>query len=1049
MSTLNFAGSAQARKRNSPYDNWIEAGNQGTEEDFELYLHGYTSSQVRLLKKYQTAPTQTYAQEGGSDVQYTFETGAVTFSGSDAGWSVSPPAGTGDLYAIYASALSKDAYDVIEPDEWTFPSVLSTEGTPGQPGRNVTTVFVFKASTTQPAAPTGTITYNFNDGTVSGLSGGWSKTDTSGDKVWISSATASSIDTTATLTGWSAPTVWKQKGDTGVGLTQPTEEYAVNNDSTNHPQSGWTTFSAASAQLDETHRFLWNKETMNYSDGTSSQNPSYHIVYRYTIDGTNAKNITGVDEWYAYGTISAPDAATWDNTATKTPSESHPYVWQKERVIFDDSTYGSFATAHLIAMWVKGDQGDEGPQGITPKVLDIKLDSQTFVRNDRRLTGGTDIIIEAIVSGYEGYNDIEWTSSEGTISDDKAQITHLIIPYTTDSKVSLTLTISKTVGAITLTEHVDKEIDYIDQTEWDKSYGCISAIPDEVPLLGDSFVASVTFGPNDKYVKGIPYYWDGDSWEEVDRGNTVVKNRFELLGAALDSDITIPSSSVLYQWVGSLVAMEIFADYIEANFVNTTKLKALIAEIEDLVVNNTAQFKGTVVSDVLETVLQQEIGNQVTSTISVSSNANAIRGHEVKSNVLGRAKAVLTTYTAYSATTTEGFFGRYDFDKVMRTPNTVSITATAKATLSPDLYSEDDTLSWTNTYPVPVKIYTSYAPKSYTEVTVDWALYSGPTSEVGFIDPAQFVTDRPENPDMNEVWWDVYDISGPNASGKYFWKERYWRYQVVNTYISYGDVKVYIDNVEQSKPSAGKSYTLQPSSTVRIDLKGAYGAVNPDDTYDGAASIMWRESENFQAENVLFINGTTPKFYLSDITENFYTSTIDLKIGNDWWLNLAVGSNTWTYSSSYTTIYRYKKFRWDSSIGGSKTANMFSGNTTMYLTGVYQGNEYIGTVGSSQTTYTPASITYNDGYANIVINNNTYIFDGETYLVSSSISFTPISKSLGVYAKTILPLLKGTYNIGSSSQADGIFNHFGYVNGSSQGKANPNDQFKVWGAVFN
>lgn len=357
MSTLTFIGKSQTRKRNSGYDLWIEAGNTGTEQDYELALHGYTSSQVRLLKRYNSTPTTTYKTEGGSNVTYTFETNGVTFAGSDAGWSATPPSGTGDLYAIYATALSKGTTDLIEPDEWTAPALLSTEGSPGQPGRNVTTVFVFKSSPTQPEEPTGVITYNFVDGTVSGLSGGWSKTDTSGDKVWISSATASSIDTTVTLTGWSTPTVWKQKGDTGVGLTQPTEEYAVNNDSTNPPQSGWTTFSAASAQLDETNRFLWNKETMNYSDGTSSQNPSYHIVYRYTIDGTNAKNIKGIDEWYAYGSISAPDSSTWDNTAPKTPSSTNQYVWQRERVIFEDSTYGDFATAHLIAMWIKGADG--------------------------------------------------------------------------------------------------------------------------------------------------------------------------------------------------------------------------------------------------------------------------------------------------------------------------------------------------------------------------------------------------------------------------------------------------------------------------------------------------------------------------------------------------------------------------------------------------------------------------------------------------------------------------------------------------------------------
>ena len=484
MSTLTFIGKSQTRKRNSGYDLWIEAGNTGTEQDYELALHGYTSSQVRLLKRYNSTPTTTYKTEGGSNVTYTFETNGVTFAGSDAGWSATPPSGTGDLYAIYATALSKGTTDLIEPDEWTAPALLSTEGSPGQPGRNVTTVFVFKSSPTQPQEPAGVITYNFVDGTVSGLSDGWSKTDTSGDKVWISSATASSIDTTATLTGWSTPTVWKQKGDTGVGLTQPTEEYAVNNDSTNHPQSGWTTFSAASAQLDETHRFLWNKETMNYSDGTSSQNPSYHILYRYTTDGTNAKNITSVNEYSAYGSDSAPISPAsktdpdWSTNWGLTPkvpdaTAGHHYVWQCEELVFDDNTTSALTTARRVAKYVE--------DGKDADVFDFTVSSQTYAKN-LRVVDTNSIKVTVSLQG-------QYSSSTVTVKHDNTSLSYItkkngtaVTPTSSISvadtdtlEVSIPMDVSfqVTIGMGSL----EKVINCVDETEYGHNYGLLSTAP--------------------------------------------------------------------------------------------------------------------------------------------------------------------------------------------------------------------------------------------------------------------------------------------------------------------------------------------------------------------------------------------------------------------------------------------------------------------------------------------------------------------------------------------------------------------------------------------
>lgn len=176
--------------------------------------NGYSSAQVRLMKKSQTEPN-TYEADGGSDATYTFSTGSVEFSGSNAGWSVEPPTGDGVLYVIYASAISQSDTDTIPPNVWTSPVVLSTEGAKGDNGYSATTVFIFKASPTQPRTPSGTVGYNFTNGTLSGLSDGWSSSISSQDRVWVSTATAYSRTDSANIdpSKWETPVLYKDKVD--------------------------------------------------------------------------------------------------------------------------------------------------------------------------------------------------------------------------------------------------------------------------------------------------------------------------------------------------------------------------------------------------------------------------------------------------------------------------------------------------------------------------------------------------------------------------------------------------------------------------------------------------------------------------------------------------------------------------------------------------------------------------------------------------------------------------------------------------------------------
>ena len=177
--------------------------------------NGWNSAQVRLLKKSTSQPSA-YA---GSEVIYTFATGAVSFASGNDGWSVTPPSGDGDLYAIFASAATQENSDTIQPNEWTAPVVLSEEAVAGQDGYNVCTVFIYQRGESAPSLPSATVTYTFEGGAISGLSNGWTKNIPDGETtIWISSATAFSRTSSDTILAseWSEARIFAKKGDQGI-----------------------------------------------------------------------------------------------------------------------------------------------------------------------------------------------------------------------------------------------------------------------------------------------------------------------------------------------------------------------------------------------------------------------------------------------------------------------------------------------------------------------------------------------------------------------------------------------------------------------------------------------------------------------------------------------------------------------------------------------------------------------------------------------------------------------------------------------------------------
>jgi len=120
-------------------------------------------------------------------------------------------------------------------------------------------------------------------------------------------------------------------GQSGVGISEVKEYYAISADGVNPPQ-GWSTQVVTPTKQ---KKFLWNYEVVHYTNGNQVATPPCVIgVYG---DGRSIQSVT---EKYLATTLSS--GITRNNpgwtTQVQTISELNPYLWNYEIITFDDGT---------------------------------------------------------------------------------------------------------------------------------------------------------------------------------------------------------------------------------------------------------------------------------------------------------------------------------------------------------------------------------------------------------------------------------------------------------------------------------------------------------------------------------------------------------------------------------------------------------------------------------------------------------------------------------------------------------------------------------------
>lgn len=154
-------------------------------------------------------------------------------------------------------------------------------------------------------------------------------------------------------------------GSSGIGINSITEYYAVSSSNTTAPTSWSTTVPTMTA----TNKYLWNYETITYSNNTTT-NTSKRVIGVYGDKGnTGSTGATGngiskITNYYlATSSSSGVTTSTsgW-TTSVQVVSASKKYLWNYEVVTY---TNASTSTTTPCIIGTYGDKGDKGDKGNT------------------------------------------------------------------------------------------------------------------------------------------------------------------------------------------------------------------------------------------------------------------------------------------------------------------------------------------------------------------------------------------------------------------------------------------------------------------------------------------------------------------------------------------------------------------------------------------------------------------------------------------------------------------------------------------------------------
>lgn len=259
----------------------------------------------------------------------------------------------------------------------TTPAVISMYSAPGEngaPGLSAAAVFLYQRATSASSItkPTGTLTYTFSTGTLSGQLGGWEQSipASDGNPCFVIQSTAIGTGDTDTI----SPSEWSnitelvsdgkngtdgKDGEAGIGIKTTTIEYAVSDNGVQFPQSGWQADIPEVAQ----GKFLWTRTTIEYTNNTSSVSYSVSKNGVNGVDGSPGADGVGIKQTTISYVVS--DSGTdipqtgWKETIDATGSGQ--YLWTRTVIEYtDDTSSTSYSVSRNGTNGIDGKDGTDG-----------------------------------------------------------------------------------------------------------------------------------------------------------------------------------------------------------------------------------------------------------------------------------------------------------------------------------------------------------------------------------------------------------------------------------------------------------------------------------------------------------------------------------------------------------------------------------------------------------------------------------------------------------------------------------------------------------------
>lgn len=308
-----------------------------TVKTFVQVLYGHTDVSVNCSYSIQKSSGVTGTWDN------TTRTYTVTALTTDNGWV--------DITASYLSLFTTTK---------RFNVAKVKGGTPGEDGENgrgiKSTAVTYQASTSGTTVPTGT--WQTSPPSVAANQYLWTRT--------IITYTDNTNSTSYSIGKMGANGTNGTDGKDGVGIGSVAEHYAVSTSNSTAP----TSWSNSVPTMTATNKYLWNYETITYTNGTTSDTAKRVIgVYgdkgATGATGATGKGIKSVANYYlATASASGVTASTsgW-TTTVQSVSASKKYLWNYEVVTFTDNTTSVTAPCVIGAYGDKGANGTNGTDG--------------------------------------------------------------------------------------------------------------------------------------------------------------------------------------------------------------------------------------------------------------------------------------------------------------------------------------------------------------------------------------------------------------------------------------------------------------------------------------------------------------------------------------------------------------------------------------------------------------------------------------------------------------------------------------------------------------